>query len=225
MIARVIRWFVSRLKVNDHEPRVVDEAEADFRAWSLVWDALKFNSATLQNQIDTYDRKATTLIAGGGVLLGLSLGFLSSKTSGNDPAIALLALSALLAIASEIVGAIGVMAPGLLEVPTIGTDQVAERPGPRDDVARNLVTLMSLTIAHSQPTYRRKRGSFQWQLGLFIAASISFVLLLLAVAAPNWPSQRTSHCQALTSQPTATASGSRYTVPAASAACSSPSPT
>lgn len=176
----LILIFVLR---GDSKPEAV--VEADFKAWSVIYEALRFNASTLAAQLDGYDRKATTLIAAGGVFVALAASWLIQR-GGAPLGLFLIATSAFLVLASIICG-IRVLTPGLLEVPYMAAGQMAGEPGPRDRVAQNLAVTMSSAIEHSRATYSTKRFRYQLQQWVFLSA-VAFLTVLMAFGAvrPEW---------------------------------------
>jgi hypothetical protein len=82
---------------------------------------------------------------------------------------------------------LAVVLTGIVQVPYITVAQIADKPGPRDQVARNLTRTFSEAIANSKPSYERKRGRFAGQVVIFTTGTIvlGFLLALLATE-PAW---------------------------------------
>jgi len=162
----------------------VDPAEADFRAWALVYDSLKFNSSTLQAQLASFDAKATGLIAAGGVVIGLAASVAIQHPLTSLGSVLLVATVAVLLVAEAF--GLAVVLTGFVQVPYITLDQIAQKPGPRDDLARNLTRTFSAAIANSRPSHDAKRRRFAGQVVAFIVGTVALGLLLtLLVTAPT----------------------------------------
>src|SRR5947209_5181214 len=117
---------------QNQPPTTADEAEADFRAWSLIYDSLKFNSSTLQGQLVSFDAKATGLIAAGGVVIGLAVNIASQHLLSSLGAVLLVVTIAVVLVAEGF--GLAVVLTGIVQVPYITAANVAEKPGPRDHV-------------------------------------------------------------------------------------------